>query len=209
LQRTAWLLAFVLAISACITVSAMTALRDRAAVLTEAEASLAATARLLEAHADRALESGQRAVQAIVQAVGDPRTMHQSDRVRALHRQLQDAVQDSPQLASAWVLDADGGTVAESGDDTPLPAGSFVPGEYFQAHRDGEAGSHICGRACASPCSDPTARPLSSGPSHRALPQAMAGPPGPSRRVPARRAHPPRRNSGPFVTSPASRWCSW
>lgn len=64
IQRTAWSLALTVSALTCIGVWGFSVERDRRTVLAGAEAKLVATARLLEEHADRALEAGDRVVRA-------------------------------------------------------------------------------------------------------------------------------------------------
>jgi PAS domain S-box-containing protein len=142
-QKTTWLLAFAVAAGACIGVWALTSWSDRRTVLDAAEASLAATARLLEQHADRALEAGDRIVQAGVEAASGPAGLLKPGRAEALHHRLRQLVDGNPQVASLWAMDASGVTVAESWAHPPATAGSFGHRPYFQAHRNGEAGLKI------------------------------------------------------------------
>lgn len=143
MQRTTWLSAFVLAAGACLAVWALGAWSDRSGVLRAAEANLAATARLLEQHADRALEAADRAVQAAAEAAGDLSLLEVPDGPARLHERLAAVVRGSPQLASAWVLDHQGRLIADS-MRFPMPMlGSFAHRDYFQVHLGGERGLAI------------------------------------------------------------------
>jgi PAS domain S-box-containing protein len=164
-QRTSWLLAFAVATGACIGVWALTAWSDRQTVLEAAEASLAATARLLEQHADRALEAGDRMVLAAVEATGDPAGLADPARLATLHQRLRAIVQDSPQVASLWVMDAAGRNVVETWGHPPAPGPGFSTRPYFRTHRDGEGGLHIGQQAVGSVTRRPRftlSRPLRS-----------------------------------------------
>ncbi len=143
MQRTIWLLAFVLAATASAGIWAVTVLGDRRAVLQAAAVQLAATARLLEQHADRALVAGDRAVLAIRQAVGDPRRLADPAEAAALHERLKAILDGSRQLPSAWVMDAEGHTIAETWAHPPLTTGSFAHRSYFQAAQAGDDGLHV------------------------------------------------------------------
>ncbi len=143
MQRTTWLLAFALASTACAGLWVLSAQSDRRAVMQAARLQLATTARLLDQHADRALEAGDRAVRSAVQAVGDPRTLRESGRDSRLHEELRAITDGSPQLGSAWVMDAEGVTVAENWGFPPRLLGSFAHRPYFRAHEAGERGLHV------------------------------------------------------------------
>ena len=143
MSRATWILAFGVASVACAGVWTLTAHGDRLTVLQAARAQLGATARLLEQHADRALEAGDRAVRAAVQAAGDPRSLHEPGRGERLHAVLRDLIADSPQIGSAWVMDATGTTIAENWAFPPLSRGPFRERPYFQAHLNGERGLHV------------------------------------------------------------------
>ncbi len=143
MQRTTWLIAFLVAASAILGAVALSVLRDREASLEAARQNLAATARLLEQHAERALEAGDAAVRTVVEVAGDPRTLREESRGVALHQVLARIVSGSAQLASAWVMDADGYTIAENWRHPPLTTGSFATRPYFQAHLNGERALHI------------------------------------------------------------------
>jgi PAS domain S-box-containing protein len=143
LQRTTWLLAFIVAAGACTGVWALSAWQDRETVQEAAEAKLVATARMLEQHADRALEAGDQGLRAVVQLVGDPRGLAAEGTGATLHRRLRDLVAGNPTLSAAWVMDPGGVIIAETAADPPKSQGSFAFRAYFQAHRDGERGVHI------------------------------------------------------------------
>lgn len=143
MQRSIWLLAFVLAATANAGIWAVTVLGDRRAVLQAAAVQLAATARLLEQHADRAMVAGDRAVQAILQTVGDPRRLADPGEAAALHERLRAILDGSRQLPSAWVMDAEGHAIAETRAHPPLATGSFAHRPYFQAARAGDRSLHV------------------------------------------------------------------
>ena len=143
MQRMPWLLTFALASLACAGIWSLAARDDRRTVLGAARVQLAATARLLEQHADRALEAGDRALRIAVQAAGDPRTLHEGDRGPALHAVLRSLVDDSPQLGSAWLMDAEGVTLVENWSYPPRTVGAFAQRPYFRAHQQGEQGLHV------------------------------------------------------------------
>lgn len=143
MQRSIWLLAFVLAATANAGIWAVTVLGDRRAVLQAAAVQLAATARLLEQHADRAMVAGDRAVQAILQTVGDPRRLADPGEAAALHERLKAILDGSRQLPSAWVMDAEGHPIAETRAHPPLATGSFAHRPYFHAARAGDRSLHV------------------------------------------------------------------
>ncbi|MGG5807636.1 PAS domain-containing protein [Falsiroseomonas sp. CW058] len=143
MQRTAWRLAFVTASLACIGVWATSVLVDRRTVLDAAGAKLATTARLLELHADRALETGDRIIRAGVLAAADLPRPEEEERAQRLAQTLHGLVEGGQQIASVWVMDAAGFLVAESWSHPPASRGPFADRPYFQAHRDGEGGLHV------------------------------------------------------------------
>lgn len=143
MQRTTWLIVFLVSVSAIAGVVGLSVLRDREASVAAARQNLLATARLLEQHAERALEAGDAAVRTVVEVAGDPRTLRAEGRGEALHQVLARIVDGTAQLSSAWVLDAEGYTTAENWSFPPLTTTSFAIRPYFQAHRNGERGLYI------------------------------------------------------------------
>lgn len=143
MQRAAWLLALAVSGTACTGMWTLGVLADRRSVLKGAEVNLAATARLLEEHADRAFAAGDRAVQAAVAAVGDPTGLREEGRAPGLHERLRLLVVDSQQLSSAWVMDRDGTTLVDSWSEPPSTVGAYAHRPYFQAHLAGERGLRI------------------------------------------------------------------
>ena len=87
-QRTTWLIAFVFAAFACAGIWIESTLYDRSSAETAAADKLSTTVGLLGLHADRALEAGDRVVQAAVEAVGDPAGLHQAETLRRLQQRL-------------------------------------------------------------------------------------------------------------------------
>jgi PAS domain S-box-containing protein len=141
-QRTAWLLAFGLMTLACAGVWSFSVINDRRSVLAVSEQKLAATATLLEQHADRALETGDRIIRAAVLAVGEPPARWQEAQEAALHQTLRALIAGSRQVASLWVVDATGRVVAETWQYPPN-RGPILHRAYFQAHQRGEQGLHV------------------------------------------------------------------
>jgi PAS domain S-box-containing protein len=151
MQRLIWPAAFLVAMLGFGSVWVGLITADRAMVLRAAERDLVATARLLGEHADRAFEAGDKVVQAIAEAaVETGSTLGEEERRLALHRQIVRLVADSPQIASAWLLDAEGATVAENWSHPPRTRAAALQRGYFQAHLAGERGLHV-GELAAGP----------------------------------------------------------
>lgn len=142
MQRAIWWAAFLIFALVCFGAWAAWVLVDRADTLAEAETRLGTTARLLDEHAARALEAGDNAVLALTDAAAGwdmKNPAHGSE----IHRRLQRLIEGSPQISSAWMLDADGNAVLENWRYPPQSSGSFAHRSYFQIHRNGHAGLHI------------------------------------------------------------------
>jgi PAS domain S-box-containing protein len=144
MQRLIWPAAFLVAMLGCGSVWLGSIIADRAMVLRAAERDLAATARLLGEHADRAFEAGDKVVQAIAEAAVEAgASLAEAERRMALHRQIQRLVADSPQIASAWLLDPAGDAIAENWSHPPRTQANAMGRAYFQAHLAGERGLHV------------------------------------------------------------------
>jgi len=141
LQGYVWPVVFLLAALGSAGTWAALVVADRAAVLDASRRHLAATARLLEAHAERALEASDKVVQAAGSAA--MRNGTEPGRPRRLHEQLALLVAGSPQTGSAWVTDQNGFIVAENGTHPPLSQVSLAHRGYFQAHQRGDRGPYI------------------------------------------------------------------
>ncbi|MBX9700845.1 MAG: hypothetical protein K2X74_15515, partial [Acetobacteraceae bacterium] len=143
MQRTIWQVCFAVAALACAGLWTGFALQSRHETLRAAQERLGITARLLEQHADRALAAGDRALYAAVAAAGDPTTLDDPGRAEALHRFLRDLIAGSPQLASAWVLDARGMLVAENWPYPPRDRASYAHRSYYRTHAGADNGLHL------------------------------------------------------------------
>ncbi len=115
---------------------------DRQATLERAKDQVEAMALLLEQHADRAFDTGDKVVQAIVELAGSTR-FDDAASVERLHNQMRRLAAGSPQIASTWILGPTGGHVAESWAYPASATSNFAFREYFQTHLKGEAGLHI------------------------------------------------------------------
>jgi PAS domain S-box-containing protein len=143
-QRLIWPAAFLVTTLGCGSVWLGSIIADRAMVLRAAERDLTATARLLGEHADRAFEAGDKVVQAIAEAALEAGpSLGEEERRLALHRQIARLVSDSPQIASAWLLDAEGATLAENWSHPPRTQASARARGYFQVHLAGMQGLHV------------------------------------------------------------------
>lgn len=138
LQGYVWPIVFLVAALGSAGIWAALVMSDRVAVLDAAERHLAATARLLEAHAERALEASDKVVQAAASTA--TRMANEPARGRRLHEQLSTLIADSPQIGSAWVTDRNGFVVAENWTHPPLTQSSVAHRDYFEAHERGDPG---------------------------------------------------------------------
>ncbi|MFO1039257.1 MAG: histidine kinase dimerization/phosphoacceptor domain -containing protein [Geminicoccaceae bacterium] len=107
-------------------------LRDRAAAIEAVEERTLATARMLVAHAEGALEDASKILAAIDEDVRawDLRESAQGQRINA---RLQALIDGSPQIYAVWVLDAEGNNRLDSRDYPPLEINA-AGRAYFQAH---------------------------------------------------------------------------
>ncbi len=146
-----WAAAFTAFVAIIAGLSAMTVWYDRNLTLENAQHHVGATARLMAAHAERAIEAGDKVLLSIVSDRNNQQPSA-ADGPR-LHRQLQQLLARSPQLDVARLLDADGLPVAESAG--PVPARmSYAERGFFRAHRAANIGLHL--EAAAG---DPAAEP--------------------------------------------------
>lgn len=113
---------------------AITAWHDRRLTVENAQRNAAATARLMAAHAERAIEAGDKVLISILSDRNNQRPS--ASHGPRLHLQLRQLMAGSPQLGAAWLLDAEGVLVADTWQSVPMPV-SFAHRGYFQAHRDG------------------------------------------------------------------------
>lgn len=137
-QRKVWLTSFAIFVIACAGFWSFAAWRDRAASLTEAKERVMTMARLLQEHAERAIESGDNLLQAVAEITrawdsGDP-SAH-----RAAFERVRELTQESLAVTSAWVLDPDGNKLVDSWEYPPQP-GNFTYRRYFRVHREGYSG---------------------------------------------------------------------
>ncbi|WP_167767138.1 PAS domain S-box protein [Jannaschia formosa] len=142
MQRKFWWSALALFSAGCVSAWGFGVYWDHHSTLKEAQHQLESRALLLEQHAGRAFEAGDTLLQGVVEiaagvSLSDPAA------AEALFSQLNRLKGDSPQISSAWVMDADGVTIAESWTHPPATQGSFSHRQYFQAHLAGERGLHI------------------------------------------------------------------
>ncbi|MGK7868678.1 hypothetical protein [Falsiroseomonas sp. E2-1-a20] len=100
MQKTVWrtaFLAFALTLS-CAWI--LVVLRDRAETLDQAQDRLVATARVLEQHADRAFETGDRVLRAIVE-IAQPVDLADPEEAMRIHIQIRRMIADGPQISAA------------------------------------------------------------------------------------------------------------
>jgi PAS domain S-box-containing protein len=135
MQRKVWLAAFGSFTVACAGFWAYSVAQDRAATLGDVEQQTATTARLLEEHAERAFEAGEH-VLSLMAEVGRPRYLRQAGAGRQAFERLRAAVERSPQIGSAWIIDGRGANLLDSWTWPPEPV-SGAEREYFEAHRNG------------------------------------------------------------------------
>jgi two-component sensor histidine kinase/CheY-like chemotaxis protein/heme exporter protein D len=135
MQRAYWWIAYGIVAGASLAFPTLMSLSDRAEVLRRASDRLDVTARLLEAQADAALQSGDLAVQAIAKAAAELGIGGSSsggnvwkETVR-LERTLS-------QVSSIWVLDAAGNVMLENWGYPPRSSGNYSHRRYYQAARD-------------------------------------------------------------------------
>lgn len=136
MQRTFWWLAFWSFALVCFGMWAGNAYRDRQAALAQAKDQMEETALLLGQHADRALEAGDKLVQALVE-LGSAATMNQPAEQARVFEQMRRLIGSSPQISSAWIMDADGKTLVESWEQPPRSTGTYAHRAYFKAHANG------------------------------------------------------------------------
>jgi hypothetical protein len=135
MQRKIWLVAFASFTTACTGFWAYSAQQDRAATLLDVERETATTARLLEEHAERAFEAGEH-VLTLISEMARPRALSEPSAGQQAFVRLRTAVERSPQIGSAWVLDARGDNRLDSWTYPPRP-GNGAQRRYFQEHLKG------------------------------------------------------------------------
>jgi two-component system, sensor histidine kinase len=140
--RLIWKLVFATTVMVVLATWCVRTIRDRMATLERATDQLQAMTLLLEQHADRAFDTGDKVVQAIIELAGSNRFDDAADAER-LHRQMRRLVAGSPQIGATWILDPTGRHIAESWAYPTSATSNFAFREYFQAHQKGETGLHI------------------------------------------------------------------
>ncbi len=134
MQRAGLVTAFLAFGALCIGVSALSAWRDRAVTLEQARREVAATARLLDEHASRAIEASDIALQRLIDTL-EPWDLKDPDKGRRLWNTLRERVRALPQIGAAWVVDARG-TVVLGTWEFPAPPQNYAHRDYFKAHQD-------------------------------------------------------------------------
>ena len=138
MQRKIWLVAFGSFTAACTGFWGHSVLQDRAATLLDVEQRTATTARLLEEHAERAIEAGEH-VLSLMAEIGRPDTLRDVAAGQQAFERLRDTVELSPQIGSAWVLSAQGENLLDSWVYPPTPS-EGAKRSYFQEHASGRRG---------------------------------------------------------------------
>ena len=131
---------FILAMA---TLAAVSITRDRAAVIHAVQERTQSMARLIMAHAEGALEDANKIVAGLDGQVRawDLNEPQEGQRLFAL---LQELLAGSPQISSAWIMDAKGSNRLDSWTYPPKPIdGSERP--YFKAHLAGSPEPVILG----------------------------------------------------------------
>jgi PAS domain S-box-containing protein len=163
LQRIVWRTAFLALAATLVCVWIFVVLRDRAETLEQARSRLDATARVLEQHADRAFETGDRVLRGLVE-IARPLDLADPAQVSVAHAQLRRIIDDGMQISSAWLLDATGLARVDSWSHPPAIDGSFAHRPYFEALRADPGGGLHIGQAQAGSVSGRSrftmARPL-------------------------------------------------
>lgn len=141
-RRTAgvWAAAFAVFVIFIAGFWAMTVWHDRALTLRNAQKHAGATARLMAAHAERAIEAGDKVLLSIL-TDRRSRLPSASDGLR-LHLELRRLLAGSPQLGAAWLLNAAGILVGDTRQPVPSPE-NLASHSYFRAHRAANIGLHL------------------------------------------------------------------
>ncbi|HYF07482.1 MAG TPA: hypothetical protein VD970_07665, partial [Acetobacteraceae bacterium] len=134
MNRGLWFGAWLLFVAALTTVWLGGRMLDRDAVLGRTQASIEATALLLEQHAARALEAGDRVLQALA-ALHDGGQSLDEAQGRRLLEQIHRLTEGSPQVTAAWIMNAEAQTLVESWGFPPRTQRPLPDRHYFQVHR--------------------------------------------------------------------------
>lgn len=142
-QRRIWLVAFLFFAGVCIAGWLVVAASDRAETIEEAQRSLAATVRVLEHQAHRALLDGDELLGTIVQRYRALPETVDPQRLAAFTREIAQMTSMVGAAGAGWVVDREGRIVAETWSYPPQTPGTVSDRAYFVAHRDGEEGLHL------------------------------------------------------------------
>lgn len=137
-QRRIWLVAFLFFAGVCIAGWLAVAASDRAETIDEAQRSLAATVRVLEHQAHRALVDSDELLGAIVQRYRALPETNDPQRLEAFTREISHMTAMVGPVEAGWVADREGRVVAETRGYPPRTPGAVSDRAYFVAHRDGE-----------------------------------------------------------------------
>lgn len=146
MQRLIWRTAFLAFFATLACVWVFVVLRDRAETLELAASRLDSTARVLEQHADRALEAGDRVVRSLVEIVAPLNLSDPGDAARA-GGQIRRIIEDSPQISATWLKDAEGETKVAHPTHPLASRDSGAQRDYFQAVRANPGGGLFIGAA--------------------------------------------------------------
>jgi len=141
MQRRIWVAAFASFTTACVGFWAYSVTQDRAATLRDVERQTVTTARLLEEQAERTFEAGGLLLRLLAE-IGQPQALRTPGAGQKAFERLRAAVESSPQIGSAWVLDARGDTLLDSWSWPPNPSNGAERG-YFREHQSGRRDLYI------------------------------------------------------------------
>jgi PAS domain S-box-containing protein len=141
MQRRIWVAAFASFTTACVGFWAYSVTQDRAATLRDVERQTVTTARLLEEQAERTFEAGGLLLSLLAE-IGQPEALRAPGAGQKAFERLRAAVESSPQIGSAWVLDAYGNNLLDSWSWPPRPSNGSQRG-YFQEHKNGRRDLYI------------------------------------------------------------------
>ncbi|WP_448204696.1 ATP-binding protein [Azospirillum sp. sgz302134] len=141
MRRAHLVAAFVAFAALCSGVSALSVWHDRTATLLQAQREVTATARLLDEHASRAIESGDAVLQQLVDMLG-AWDLRDPEKGQSLWNTLRARTYRMPQVGAAWVVDAQGRIALDSREFPAQPL-DLSQHDYVRAHRGGARGLYV------------------------------------------------------------------
>ena len=122
--------------------------RARQVEIDEARTDLTSLVALLAEHGDRSIEDGDKLVRAVTRQV-QAWDLREPDEARSIMESMRQLMRGSPQVASAWIMNAESVSILDTWAYPPTPV--HAPDRlYMRAHLAGENGPFLAGQETGS-----------------------------------------------------------